>query len=170
MHDELTGLDEEPLDVTLAPLPVVHGQAPDVAYKAEGGEGGVEEQGEQAAAVSDVAQGRRRVLRRHQHHQRLAEVARYLLEHEAVVRVHDHEQRLPRERVEVTRVEAVGLLAPRGPLPVLRVPLAARRHAAQVVPHWNTASLSTSCNSGFVVAAGCHAARSDGPPWLRWLS
>ena len=37
VRDELTGLDEESLDVTLAPLPVVHGQTADVAYKAKRG-------------------------------------------------------------------------------------------------------------------------------------
>lgn len=62
---ELTGLVKESLDVTLAALPMLHGQAPDVAYKAEGGEGGVKKEGEQAATVSQVAQGRRHVLRRH---------------------------------------------------------------------------------------------------------
>lgn len=62
---ELTGLVKESLDVTLATLPMLHGQAPDVAYKAEGGEGGVKKEGEQAATVSQVTQGRRHVLRRH---------------------------------------------------------------------------------------------------------
>lgn len=146
-RDELTGLVEESLDVTLAALPVMHGEAPDVAYKAKGGKGGVKKEGEQAATVSQVAQGRRRVLRRHEHHQRLAEVARYLLEHEAVVRVDDDEERLPGEGVQVARVEAVRLLAARRPLPVLRVPLAARGYAAQVVSHCKIAILSTSCNS-----------------------
>jgi len=49
---ELTGLVKKSLDVTLAALPMLHGQAPDVANKAKGGEGGVEKQGEQAATVS----------------------------------------------------------------------------------------------------------------------
>jgi len=49
---ELTGLVKKSLDVTLAALPMLHGQAPDVANKAKGGEGGVEKQGEQATTVS----------------------------------------------------------------------------------------------------------------------
>jgi len=132
---ELTGLVKESLDVTLAALPMLHGQTPDVAYKAEGGEGGMKKEGEQAATVSQVAQGRWHILRRHQHHQRLAKIARYLLEHEAVVRVDDDEERLPGERIEITRVQAMRLLATGRPLPVLGIPLAARGHAAQVVPH-----------------------------------
>lgn len=95
----------------------------------------MEKQGEQAATVSQVTQGRRYVLRRHEDHQRLAKVARYLLEHEAVVRVDDNEQRFPGERVQIARVQAVRLLAAGRSLPVLRVPLAACGHTTQVVPH-----------------------------------
>lgn len=147
MRYELTGLVKESLDVTLAALPVMHSEASDVAYKAKGGEGGVKKEGEEATAVSKIAQGRRRILRRHEHHQRLAEVARYLLKHEAVVRVDDDEERLPGERVQIAGVEAVRLLAARRSLPVLRIPFTARGHATQVVPHCKIAILSTSCNS-----------------------
>lgn len=116
----------------------------------------MEKQGEQAATVSYVAQRWRRVLGRHQHHQRLAEVTGYLLEHEAVVRVDDHEQRFPGEWVEVTGVEAVRLLATCRPLPVLRVPLAARGHATQVVPHCKIVRFINIVRFRFRGAARCH--------------
>ena len=87
--------------------------------------------------MPEVPEARGRVLRRHQHHQRLAEVARNLLEYEAVVRVDDDEEGLARERVQVARVEAVGLLAALQALllPVLGLALRGRRDAAQVVAH-----------------------------------
>ena len=111
-------------------------QARHAAYKAEGGQGRVEKQGEETAVVPEIAQHRRHVLGRHQYHERLAEVARYLLEHEAVVRVDDDEEGLARERIEIARVEAVGLLAARQPLlAVVRLALRGRRDAAQVVAH-----------------------------------
>lgn len=56
MRYELAGLDEESLDVTLATLPMMHIEAPDVAYKAKGGKRGMKKEGKQATAVPYVAQ------------------------------------------------------------------------------------------------------------------
>lgn len=125
-NNESAGLNEESFDVALAAFPVMNGEATDVAYKAEGGERRVKKQGEETPSVAQVPEGRGRFLGRHQHHERLPEVSRNLLEHVAVVRVDHHEERLPRERVQVAGVEAVGLLTTARPLSVLRITLAAR--------------------------------------------
>lgn len=71
----------------------------------------MEEEGEEAAVGPELPEAGRHVLRRHQDDEGLAKVARYLLEHEAVVRIDDDEEGLAGERVEVARVQAVGLLA-----------------------------------------------------------
>lgn len=88
--------------------------------------------------MTEIPQVRWRVLGRHQDHQRLSEVARYLLEHKAIVRVDDDEQRLPGERVKITRVKAVRLFTSDRPLPVFGIAFTARRNTSQVVPHCNT--------------------------------
>lgn len=102
----------------------------------------MQKQGEQAAGVPELPESGRRVLGGHQHHKGLAEVPGYLLEHEAVVRVDDHEERLSGERVQVPGVQTVGLLAALQTLaagtdaPVVRwLPHRGRQHAAQVVAH-----------------------------------
>ena len=96
----------------------------------------MQEQREEAAAVRGVlAQRGRRVLRRHQHHQRHVEVVRERGEGEGVVRVHHEEGRPPGEGEEVARVEAAVLLEPARVLAAARlhVALGAHQHPAQVV-------------------------------------
>lgn len=93
--------------------------------------------------MSELPEAGGRVLGRHKHHERLSEVPGYLLEHEAVVRVDYNEQRLPGERVQVARVETVGLLAAletlsarrRGARVIGGLAFSGRRDAPEVVAH-----------------------------------
>lgn len=71
-------------------------------------------------------------MRRHERNERLAEVSGDVLEHEAIVTVHDNEQRSPGERVQVSGVQAVCFFL----LLVFGVSFAAGQHAAKVIAHW----------------------------------
>lgn len=134
-NDEATGLDEEAFHVALATFPMMHGEATDVAYKAEGGEWGVKEEGEEAATVTEIPKIRGCLLGRHEYHERLTKVSRYLLEHVTVVRVDDDEEGLPREWIQVAWIETVRFLSAGRPLAVFRIAFTARRYATEVVTH-----------------------------------
>lgn len=82
--------------------------------------------------VCGTLEGRRGVLGRHERDERLAEVRGNVLEHEAIVRVDDDEQRAPSERIQVPWIKAVRFFL----FLVFGVATAARQHATQIVTHY----------------------------------
>ena len=109
-HQQAPRLRQKAVHHLLRPLPQLNRQLDDVRHQTEGGEGTVEEEGEERALDGLVVEGGGALLGRHQHDEGLAKVAGNVLEGGAVVRVDDEEERAADKGVEVARVEAVDVL------------------------------------------------------------